>query len=50
MIQCCVLHNLCDMQEEESGEDWRVEHDANIRQCYEDDNGAEAVHNVLKTF
>ena len=42
---CCVLHNLCEMQEE-FGEDWRVAHDADIRQCYEDDNGAEAVRNT----
>jgi hypothetical protein len=50
---CCVLHNLCEMQEEEFQEDFRVELDADSGQNYEDyedDDGAEAVRNVLKTF
>ena len=50
---CCVLHNLCEMQEEEFEEEWRIELDAESGQHYgeyEDDDGAEAVRNVLKTF
>ena len=50
---CCILHNLCEMQEEEFEEDLRVELDADSGQHYveyEDDNTCEAMHNVLKTF
>ena len=49
---CCILHNLCEMQEEEF-EDWRVDVDADIGQHhedYEDDDAGETVRNALKTF
>jgi hypothetical protein len=48
---CCVLHNLCEMQEEEFEEDWRVEQDVdghNINNPEGDEEDAEDVRDVLK--
>lgn len=49
---CCVLHNLCEMQEEEFEEDWRVELDMDNGQPDINDPGdeeaAEDVRDVLK--
>lgn len=49
---CCVLHNLCEMQEEEFEEDWRVEPDMDNGQPDINDPGdeeaAEDVRDVLK--
>ena len=48
---CCVLHNLCEMQEEEFEEDWRVEPDVNehnINNPEGDEEDAEDVRDVLK--
>ena len=47
---CCILHNLCEMQEEEFEEDWRVDVDADIGQHCEDYDAGETVRNALKTF
>ena len=41
----CILHNLCEMQEEEFEEDWRVDIDMDNP---EDEEEAENVCNVLK--
>lgn len=48
---CCVLHNLCEMQEEEFEEDWGVEQDVdghNINNPEGDEEDAEDVRDVLK--
>ena len=49
---CCVLHNLCEMQDEEFDEDWRVEPDMDHEQPdingREDEEAAEDVRDVLK--
>ena len=51
---CCILHNLCEMQEEEFEEDWNVELDMdNINQFGRDGNDlgdgeAENVRDALK--
>ena len=50
---CCILHNPCEMQEEEFEEDWRVDVDADSGQHYEDyedDDARETVRNALKTI
>ena len=44
---CCILHNLCEMQEEEFEEDWRVELDMDNDQ-FNGDGNAENIRNALK--
>lgn len=48
---CCVLHNICEMQDEEFMAEWNIEdnnNEGNEEMGNEDDEQAENIRDVLK--